>query len=168
METPRTSRLRFRPYTLDDVNDVYELFADPYARRYYPKSVDHEAAEGWIRWNLRNYDEHGFGLWALELRETGEFVGDCGITMQQVDDDKKHEVGYHVVERLRRRGLATEAALACRDWALETLGVPFVCSIVDAENVASKRVAERIHEKSRPLERKGSPHLLYYTEREAS
>jgi RimJ/RimL family protein N-acetyltransferase len=165
MKTPRTTRLRFRPCTLEDAADVYALFGDPYARRFYPESVDHDAAMGWIRWNLRNYDEHGFGLWALELSETGEFVGDCGITMQQVDEDRKPEVGYHVVEHLRRRGLATEAALACRDWALERLRAPFVCSIVHAENLASKRVAERIHEEVRPIGRKGSPHLLYYTER---
>ncbi len=146
---------------------MYALFADPYAQRFYPLSVDHEAAEGWIRWNLRNYETYGFGLWALELRETGAFVGDCGITLQPVDDERKHEVGYHVMEPLRRRGLATEAGVACRNWALETLGVPFVCSIVRADNVASQRVAERIHESVRDLEGKEHPRLLYYTERTA-
>ena len=164
MKTPKTQRLRFRPYTLEDVNDVFEMFADPYAQRFYPLSVDHEAAEGWIRWNQRNYEAYGFGLWALELRETGEFAGDCGITMQLVEDDRKHEVGYHVMEHLRRRGLATEAGAACRDWALETLGVPFICSIVRADNVASKRVAEQIHESVRPLEGREHPSLLYYTD----
>lgn len=168
MDLPRTTRLRFRPYTLDDVEAVHALFSDPYARRFYPLSVDLDAAEGWIRWSLRNYETHGFGLWALELRETGEFVGDCGITMQPVgENERRHEVGYHVVAARRRRGLATEAARACRDWAFETLGVSYVCSIVHVENVASRRVAERIHDSVRPFDRDGMPHLVHFTERDS-
>jgi RimJ/RimL family protein N-acetyltransferase len=166
MDLPETPRLRFRPFTLDDVDAVVDLFADPYARRFYPLSTDRDAAEGWIRWNLRSYESHGFGLWVIELREAGEFVGDCGITMQETDVGRSHEVGYHVVERFRRRGLATEAALACRDWALDVLGIDFVCSIVHVENVASQRVAERIHEDVRTTERRGLPHRLYFTRRE--
>lgn len=165
MELPSTTRLRFRSYTLDDVEDVHRLFADPYARRFYPKSIDRDAAEGWIRWSLRNYEQHGFGLWALELLDTGEFVGDCGITMQEIDLGPRHEVGYHVMEALRRQGFATEAALACRDWALEVLGQPFVCSITHPDNVASQTVAERIHERTRTYEQDGKPHVLFYTER---
>ena len=164
---PRTTRLRFRPYAIEDVGHVYELFADSCAQRFYPMSVDGDAAQGWICWNLRNYDQYGFGLWALELRETGEFAGDCGITMQEVDEVPTHEVGYHIVEHLRRRGLATEAGVACRNWALDTLKVPLVCSIVRADNDASKAVAGRIHEAVRALERTEPPRLLYYTERKS-
>ncbi len=168
MRIPQTERLRLRPFTLDDLSHVVAQFEDEYARRFYPIHENPEAdAEGWIRWNLRNYENHGFGLWAMELRETGEYVGDCGITMQDVEGSPRHEVGYHVVGRLRRRGLATEAARACRDHALDVLGCGLVVSIVHADNVASRTVAERVHDRIVETTRKGMPHLVYATERPA-
>jgi hypothetical protein len=49
-------------------------------------------SEGWIEWNRRNYAEHGFGLWVIETH-AGEFVGDCGLTMQEVEGTWLVEAG---------------------------------------------------------------------------
>ena len=96
----------------------------------------------WTAWNQRLYREHGFGLLLLTLREGGEFVGDCGLTPQQVDG--VIEVGYHVRAVLQGRGLATEAAAACRDYARDVLGVDRLIAIIDPRNRPSQRVAEKL------------------------
>src|SRR5829696_3196155 len=79
--------------------------------------IPRAARRRWPGWNQRLYRDHGFGLWLLTLRATGEFVGDCGLTPQQVNGVTELEVGYHLRGALQGRGLATEAAAACRDYA---------------------------------------------------
>ena len=66
-------------------------------------------ATDWIEWNLSNYAEHGFGLW-IDRDDCGEFVGDCGLTMQEVEGEWLVEAGWHVSRSLRRQGYAAEAA----------------------------------------------------------
>ena len=91
-----TRRLAFREMTPDDLDDMAALLGDPQVMRYYPHPKTREEALGWIAWNQRLYREHGVGLWLLTLGATGEFVGDCGLTPQQVDGATELEVGYHV------------------------------------------------------------------------
>jgi len=73
------------------------VFADPYARRFYPQMADRANVRAWIEWNLRNYAEFGFGLWAMQLKETGQFIGDTGLTYQDVEGRRELEIGYHVM-----------------------------------------------------------------------
>ena len=70
-------------------------------------------AEGWIAWNQQSYREHGFGLWVIESH-AGEFLGDCGLTMQEVEGEWLVEAGWHVRTAVRRQGYAAEAAGAVR------------------------------------------------------
>ena len=86
----------------------------------------------------------GLGLWLLRLRDTGEFVGDCGLTPQQVDGSTEIEVGYHVRTAFQGRGLATEAASACRDFARDVLKAERLIAIIDPHNRPSQRVAEKL------------------------
>jgi RimJ/RimL family protein N-acetyltransferase len=164
-ETPETKRLRLRPYTLADEVGVFEVFADPDARTFYPEMSDPAKVRAWIEWNLRNYDEFGFGLWALELKVSGEFIGDCGLTYQDVEGRSELEIGYHVVRRERRKGYATEAARACLDFGFRRTSCANTCSIVRPSNEASCAVAARIHTAYREFLKGGSPALLFYTTR---
>ena len=68
-----TERLLLRELTLDDFDALYEILSDTETMQHYPKPFDEERTKGWIEWNLRNYKEYGFGLWAVILKETGEF-----------------------------------------------------------------------------------------------
>ena len=145
MPAPRpTPRLAFREMSLDDLDDLAALLGDPQVMRYYPHPKDREEALAWITWNQRLYRNHGVGLWLLRLRESGEFVGDCGLTPQQVDGVTEIEVGYHVRACLQGRGLATEAAAACRDYARDVLKVDRLIAIIDPRNQPSQRVAENL------------------------
>jgi Acetyltransferase (GNAT) domain len=109
--------------TPDDLDDMAALLGDPQVMRYYPRPKRRQEALAWIAWNQRLYHQHGVGLWLPTLRDTGEFVGDCGLSPQQVDGVTELEVGYHIGVALQGRGVATEAAAACRDHARDVLGV---------------------------------------------
>lgn len=139
-----TERLRLRPYSVDDVDDLFEILGDPETMRYYPAPYDRDRTLGWIRDNIWRYGKDGFGLWALELKETGAFVGDCGPAARVVDGRREVEIGWHVRRDLWNRGLATEAATACRDQCFGPLGLERVISLIRPENVPSRRVAEKI------------------------
>jgi RimJ/RimL family protein N-acetyltransferase len=139
-----TSRLAFREMTEDDLDPMAALLGDPEVMAYYASPRDRAGALEWIRRNERRYREDGFGLWVIELRETGEFVGDCGLTFQDVEGVAELEVGYHVRPSLQRQGYATEGAAAARDYARDALGFSRLVAIIHPENLASQRVAEKI------------------------
>lgn len=114
----------------------------------------------WIRWNIDNYARHGFGLWVLETHD-GEFVGDCGLTMQDVEGVDLVEGGWHVRADRRRRGYAAEAAAAVRDRARD-LGVEHLVAIIRPHNVASQGVARRIGMSlERSVVKNGGPALVH-------
>ena len=127
---------------VDDVDDVAEVLGAPDPARPGRRQRTRADAEHWIAWNQRNYIEHGFGLWVVETH-AGAFVGDCGLTVQDVEGEPFVEVGYHVHLALRGQGLATEAAAAVRDTARDA-GVPHLVAIIRPENLPSQRVAQNI------------------------
>ena len=80
----------------------------------------------------------------MVLKSSGEVVGDCGLTRQTVDGVDEIEIGYHVRRDLWGRGLAPEAAAACRDHGFERLGAERLISLIRPENLPSRRVAEKV------------------------
>ena len=93
-------------------------------------------------------------------------LGDCGLTMQPVEGQPLIEIGYHLKRAVWGNGYATEAALACRDYAFAVLNAPRVVSIVNPHNWPSRWVAERIHMALREFvwEKTQSTMCLYSTE----
>ncbi|MCK0116116.1 GNAT family N-acetyltransferase [Isoptericola sp. S6320L] len=138
-----TARLRFREMTGDDVDVMAALLGDPVVMAYYPAPKSRADALAWIAWNEEGYARHGHGLWIVETAD-GEFVGDCGLTWQQVGGEARLEVGYHVRADLQGQGYATEAAAACRGLARDSLRAAELVAIVHPHNAASRRVAEKI------------------------
>ena len=132
---------------------------------FYPEMADRANVRAWIEWNLRNYDEFGLGLWAMELRAGGRLIGDCGLTYQDVEGRRELEIGYHVTERERGNGYATEAARVCLDLGFTRTACESICSIVRPSNVASCAVAARIHTARREFMKGDRPALLYHTRR---
>jgi RimJ/RimL family protein N-acetyltransferase len=137
-----TERLRFREMVPEDLDELTAVLGAPDPVRPHRRMRTRADAERWIAWNQQNYAEHGFGLWVVETHE-GRFVGDCGLTMQDVEGEQHVEVGYHVALDLRGRGLATEAAAAVRATATDA-GVEHLVAIIRPENLPSQRVAQKI------------------------
>ncbi|WP_045144006.1 GNAT family N-acetyltransferase [Clostridium butyricum] len=136
-----TNRLILREYTLDDFDNLYEIVSDPETMRHYPKPFDEERTRDWIEWNLENYKNYGFGLWVVTLKETGEFIGDCGISIQNIDWELLPEIGYHIHKKYWRRGFGSEAARAVRDWAFENTDYNCIYSYMKYTNVGSYSTA---------------------------
>ena len=127
--------------------------------------VDRAKVRAWIEWNLRNYDEFGFGLRAMELKVDDQFVGDCGVTYQDVEAQREFEIGDHLIEGERGKGFATEASHACLESGFTRTSCVSICSIVRPSNTASCAVAARLHTARRKLTKGGQSALLFYTTR---
>ncbi|MGX7030806.1 GNAT family N-acetyltransferase [Vagococcus zengguangii] len=136
-----TSRLIIRAYTQDDFEELYEILSDEETMQHYPAPFDKERTKRWIDWNLANYQRDGFGLWAIILKETGEFIGDCGVTMQTIDGDYVPEIGYHINKNYWKQGYAKEAASAVRDWFFVHTHYDTIYSYMKYTNVASYQTA---------------------------
>jgi RimJ/RimL family protein N-acetyltransferase len=160
-----TERLRLRQYTLADADALFDVFSDADARDFYPAMADPAHVRRWIEWNLRNYDAFGLGLWAVELKTSGAFIGDGGLTYQDVEGVSRLEVGYHIVLHERRKGYATEAARACLEFGFVHTSVEQICSLVNPANLASRKVAAAIHQESRTILNRGQELLCFSTSR---
>lgn len=76
-----TERLYLRELTESDFDSLYNVLADSDIMKHYPYTFDEKRVKNWIAKNIERYNIFGFGLWAVILKETGQFIGDCGITM---------------------------------------------------------------------------------------
>ena len=156
-----TSRVRFRTMTNGDLDALADLLGDTVVMAHYPAPKTRDEAQAWIDWNRRNYVEHGYGLWVIETHD-GEFLGDCGLTWQEVNGRRELEVGYHVRADRQGRGLATEAAAACRDYARSIVGVDHLVAIISPDNAASRRVAEKLGLRLEETDASTDPPRLVY------
>ena len=130
-------RLLLRELTYKDFPVLFEILSDPETMRHYPQPFDENRTKDWIEWNLQNYKIYGFGLWAVVLKETDDFIGDCGLTIQNIDGDLLPEIGYHINKKYWRRGFGSEATRAVRDWAFEHTEYDCLYSYMKYTNIAS-------------------------------
>lgn len=140
----QTKRLILREYTMEDFDALCEIITDAETMKYYLKPYDRLGVQRWLEWSFNNYKMHGFGLWAMELKETGEFIGDCGLTMQSIDGELLPEIGYHINKQHWRNGYAKEAACAVRDWAFENTKFEALYSYMNVKNIASSSTASSV------------------------
>ena len=140
LETPR---LMLRELVGEDVDALSRVLSDGATMRYYPAPYDRAGVEQWIARNRLRYANDGHGLWGMVLKQSGELVGDCGLTKQEVEGEILVEIGYHLRRDLWGQGLAPEAAGACRDYGFTRLQVGRLISLIRPENFPSRRVAEK-------------------------
>ena len=137
-----TERLFLREMTMDDYDALYAVLADPDIMRHYPYSFDESRVRAWINRNVERYGIFGFGLWAVCLKETGEMIGDCGLSMQLIGGVIKPEIGYHIRADMQRKGFAKEAATAVRDWTFRNTPFLKIFSYMKYTNEPSARAAQ--------------------------
>ena len=135
-----TPRLRLRELREEDFDALYAVLGDSDITRHYPYT----------------YETLGFGLWAVTLRETGELIGDCGLTLQNINGELLPEIGYHIRRDRQRQGYAAEAARACRDWAFANTPFRQLFSYLKRDNLPSAATAQAI----------GMRHLSDFTDAE--
>lgn len=136
-----TDRLILREMSMNDYDALYQVLADSDIMQHYPYTFDEERVRGWISKNVERYQMFGFGLWAVCLKETGEMIGDCGLTMQMIGGVIKPEIGYHIRGDQQRKGYAREAAMAVRDWTFENTPIQIIYSYMKYTNAPSAATA---------------------------
>ena len=136
-----TERLFLREMVEDDFKALRRVLGDAQIMRHYSCEFDDERIRNWIVRNRERYSIFGFGLWAVCRKDTGEMIGDCGLTMQIIDGQIRPEIGYHIRADHQRQGFAAEAARAVRDWTWKNTPFRAVYSYMKAENIPSIRTA---------------------------
>lgn len=144
----RTDRIHLREIRDDDLVALSKIYADEQCMQFYPRTKSAIETMAWFQeLAFRSYSVHGYGLWAVIDNVSGQVIGDCGITQQITPAGTEPEIGYHLWRGFWGKGLATEAAKACRDYSFSTLGLSRVVSITSPENIPSQKVAQRVHDR---------------------
>lgn len=144
----KTERLFLREMTEQDFDALYAVLPDPDIMRHYPYTFDEKRVRGWISKNIERYNIFGFGLWAVCLKEGGETIGDCGLTMQIINGQIRPEIGCRIRKDRQRKEYAKEAAAAVRDWTFENTPFCVLYSYMKEDNIPSYKTALSIGCKS--------------------
>lgn len=144
MKIIETERLYLRELTMEDKEQLTKVLSDIQSMRFYPHPFSEEEVENWINWNIDNYKKYKHGLWAVILKAGNIFLGDCGITIQNIDGEIVPEMGFHIIKDYCGKGYATEAALVCKKYAFEVLNYEKLYSYTILENIPSQKVAKKV------------------------
>ena len=164
-----SKRLGFRKLTEADGPLVRRLLQDPDVMYAWEHAFSEEECDAWLSRQIGRYKSEGFSNWAILRKADGAFLGASGLTLQRFGERMVPEIGYLLCKDYWHRGYATEAAMACRDYAFDVLHLPEVYSIMRENNAPSIAVAQRNGMK--PVGRqdkfyygKNMPHLVYRIE----
>lgn len=174
----RTGRLVMRRWQDGDREPFAALNADPHTMRFFPGTLDRAASDAMIDRLEERFEAQGFGLWALELAHTGQFIGFTGLNPMpdDVPGAGGMEVGWRLARSAWHQGYATEAATAALDVAFTGVGLPELWSMTAVLNEPSQAVMRRLGmtrygyfehpriEPGHPLR----PHVVYRLPRPAS
>lgn len=165
-----TERLKLRKLNIQDFDNLCTILQDEKVMYAYEGGFDKEQVRQWLDRQLIRYKENGIGLYAVILKDSGEFIGQCGLTMQDYKEAKVMEIGYLFRKTFWHKGYATEAAIACREYAFNTLNVTELFSIIRDTNIASQKVAIRngmvlIDEFVKHYRGVNMPHLVFSVKR---
>ncbi len=140
-----SDRLITRFLTMADAPAWVEYCSDPVATRFtaVPDKTPEEMSQFLFEVTMKRYAENRLGAQALILKDTGEFIGKCGLFLQELNGEPVIEIGYHLLRRFWGKGYASEAARLFRDYCFENKFADSICSIIDPQNVPSQNVALR-------------------------
>ena len=140
METPR---LLIGPLEDEDFDAMFAFWSDAETLLHFPRPWTRKEVQDLIDKHGPMAHETGLGFQAVIRRETNELIGDCGITIQNIDGVDEHEIGYHFSRHHWGHGYATEAAQALKAFGFDKLGLKKLCSYMADDHHPSRRVAER-------------------------
>jgi len=146
MKVLETSRLLLRHLQPEDMDDFYALYCDPDVIKYIPDAPGTYAqARKELEWFQNGHPgDPRLGLWATIHKETGRFIGRCGLLPWTIDDVSEVEVAYALSKEFWGQGLGTEAAQGILNYGFKQLGLKRLICLIDQENLASIKVATNI------------------------
>jgi len=156
-----------RRWREEDRNPFAAMSADPLVMEYFPRTLSREESDQFVDRIDGEFDERGYGLWALERKETGEFIGYTGL--HQISWTAAFtpavEIGWRLTQSAWGQGLASEAARRALSFGFEEAGLPEVVSFTISANVKSEAVMRRIGMRRDPEGDFDHPNLLTEDER---
>ena len=166
-----TDRLILRKLNKSDFDNLCRILKDENVMYAYEHAFSDKEVTDWLNRQLMRYERDGIGLWAVILKENGQMIGQCGLTYQDCDGETLLEVGYLFEKEYWHHGYATEAAIACKEYAFYNMGENIVYSIIRDNNIASQKVA--IRNGMRPIKTMvkhyygmDMPHIVYGVKKE--
>ncbi len=145
IEPIETERLILRPLTEADAGFIFELVNDPsFIQNIGDRNVRTlEDAKRYItNGPVTSYARNGFGLYLVELKDTGQPIGMCGLIRRSMLNDV--DIGYAYLPHYWSKGYAIEAALAMKQYAREVIGLKRMVAVVDPQNTGSIRLLEKL------------------------
>jgi RimJ/RimL family protein N-acetyltransferase len=141
-----TKRLILRHQVIEDLDDLWALYCNPNITQYIHDAPRTRAeAQEELEWHMHGHPKHPeLGLWATIHKETGQFIGRCGLLPWKIEGQLEVEVAYTLAQNYWGQGLATEAAKGILHYGFEHLHLSRLICLIDPENIASQRVAEKI------------------------
>ncbi len=140
----QTDRLFVRRISENDFADMCKILQCPVTMRFYEHAFSDDEVAAWLTGQLERYGRFGFGLWAVIRKADGLFIGQAGLTWQNVEGAEELEIGYLFNKDFWHRGYATEAAKGCMEYAFRILERPRVVSTIRDINLPSRAVAVRV------------------------
>lgn len=138
-----TARLYLRRMDWSDYDSLCKILKDDEVMYAYNGAFSDKECVDWLEKQILRYEKTGFGLWAVTLKDREGMIGQCGLTIQPWKDKSVLEIGYLFQKAYWHKGYASEAAIACREYAFNSLDANEVFSIIRSTNVASQNVARR-------------------------
>lgn len=141
-----TKRLILRHQIMEDLDALWLLYCNPEITKFIPDAPrSREEAREELEWYMQGHPKHPkLGLWATIHKETGKFIGRCGLLPWKIEDHQEVEVAYAIVREHWGQGLGTEAAQAILEYGFEKLHLSRLICLIDPENIASQKVAGKI------------------------
>jgi len=146
MNILETKRLILRTWQDDDLEPMTAINQDPKVMEYFPSIQDRDSTYCFIECVKKHQEQHGFSLYALALKPTGEMIGFVGLQYAQFNAHftPAVEVGWRLAFEHWKKGYATEAAQAVLHYAFTQLDLDEIVSFTTSGNIASQRVMEKI------------------------
>jgi RimJ/RimL family protein N-acetyltransferase len=167
-----TQRLIFRHLIMDDLDKLFALYQDVEIRRYFPEGIlSYEDTKEELEWHMNGHPEYPeLCLWATIHKETGKFIGRCGLLPWEIDGKLEVEIAYLLDKSFWGQGLATEAANGILRYGFWTLKLSRLICLIDPENIPSQKVAEKIgmtlEKRVNGIEGDNIPTLIYSISRQ--
>ena len=167
-----TERLLLRELVDADRDDLCKILQDEAVMYAYEHAFSDEEVDAWLAKQKECYRQYGFGLWGVILKQQDVFIGQCGLTMQDIGGREVLEIGYLFQKQYWHNGYAIESAKACKQYAFETLGANEVFSLVRDSNAPSQKVAVRngmceVGEFVKHYYGMDMPHIIYSVKKDA-
>jgi RimJ/RimL family protein N-acetyltransferase len=145
-DTIQTDRLLMRRWRDADREPFALLNGDPETMRYFPATLDRAASDASVEVFESRFELQGYGLWALEVMATGQFIGFAGLNPlpDGLPASSGMEIGWRLARHAWHHGYATEAATAALDVAFNRVGLPEIWSLTSVLNEPSQAVMRRI------------------------